>query len=261
MEKVKLSEIKLFCLDMDGTIYLDDVLFDNVKETIETLRKNSKILFLTNNSSKSIKTYIEKLAKLGINITKDEMYSSGMATCEYLNKNFKNKSVYLVGTEALKEEFIEHEIKLDDQNPDLVVLGYDTTLTYQKLVKLTNFLNMGKYFIATHPDINCPASPYFVPDVGAFLAMIELSTKRKPDAIIGKPNTIMGETIMHKYNLKEHEIAMVGDRLVTDIAFANNNNFTSILVLSGETTLDDYNNNDIKASYVFASINDIIKNM
>jgi len=261
MEKVKLKDIKLFCLDMDGTIYLDDMLFDNVKETIEKLRKDSKIVFLTNNSSKSIKTYIEKLAKLGINISEDEMYSSGMATCEYLNKHHKNKSVYLVGTDALKKEFIEHGIVLDDQNPDIVVLGYDTTLTYQKLVRLTNFLNMGKYFIATHPDINCPAYPFSVPDVGSYLAMIELSTKRRPDIIIGKPNTIMGETIMNKFNLKANQIAMVGDRLVTDIAFGNNNNFTSILVLSGETTLDDYNNNDIKATYVFDSINDIIKNI
>lgn len=256
-----LKDIQLFCLDMDGTIYLENKLINGVKETINKIKEKAKIVFLTNNSSKSATAYIEKLKNLGINITKDEIYTSGMATCEYILKNYPDKKIYLVGTNALKQEFRDYGITLDEENPDLVVLGYDTTLTYEKLVILTKFIHMKKLFIATHPDINCPATPYYVPDVGSFLALIELSTKKRPDIIIGKPGIIMGETLMNKFNLTPDKIAMVGDRLVTDIAFANNNNFTSILVLSGETTLEDYKLNDIHTDYIFDDINEIIKNI
>ena len=169
----QLDNIKLYLLDMDGTVYLENTLLDKALETINYLRKKAKIVFLTNNSSKSATSYIEKLHKLGIDITSDEIYTSGQATCEYLNKHFKNKSVYLVGTKALEDEFKEYNIPLNDTNPDLVVLGYDTTLTYEKLVKITTFINQGKTYIATHPDINCPATPYYVPDIGSFISLIE----------------------------------------------------------------------------------------
>ena len=255
----ELEKIKLYCLDMDGTIYLENTLLPKAKETIEYLRKKAKIVFLTNNSSKSATSYIEKLHKLGIEISKNEIYTSGQATCEYLNKHYKNKSVYLVGTKALEDEFISYNITLNDTNPDLVVSGYDTTLTYEKLVKLTTFLNQGKTYIATHPDINCPAEPFYVPDIGSFIALIEKSTKRLPDIICGKPYQIMGETLKNRFQLKNDEIAMIGDRLVTDIAFANNNNFLSILVLSGETSLEFYNNQNIKAKVILNSIADLLK--
>lgn len=253
----QLENIRLFCLDMDGTIYIENQLIPHVKETIEKLRKQGKIVFLTNNSSKSAAAYIDKLHHLGIEITADEIYTSGMATCEYLKANYADKKIYLVGTEALIQEFQHYGLLLDDQNPDLVVLGYDTTITYEKLVNLTKFLNMGKLFIATHPDINCPATPYYVPDIGSFLTLIETSCQRKPDIIIGKPETIMGQTLMQRFSLKKEEIAMVGDRLVTDIAFANRNGFTSILVFSGETTKEQYQKQDIKADYTFSDITKI----
>ncbi len=255
----KLDKIKLYCLDMDGTVYLENTLLDQALDTIAYLRKKAKIVFLTNNSSKSATSYIEKLHHLGIDITPDEIYTSGQATCEYLTQHYANKRVYLVGTKALEEEFISYNICLDDVHPDLVVLGYDTTLTYQKLVKLTTFLNEGKTYIATHPDINCPATPYYVPDIGSFISLIEKSTHRIPEIICGKPYTIMGETLMQRFHLNSDEIAMIGDRLSTDIAFANNNHFTSILVLSGETKITDYQNqNQVQADFVFDSIADLL---
>ena len=256
-----LKDIRLFCLDMDGTIYLEQTLLPLVKETLAHLKKRAKILFLTNNSSKSVQAYVEKLNRLGIAVTEQDIYTSGQATCEYLNQHFLNQSVYLVGTPALTEEFKAHHIPLNDKNPDLVGLGYDTTLTYQKLVQCTTFLNQGKPYIATHPDINCPATPYYVPDIGSFMALIEKSTNRKPDLICGKPYTIMGSTIMEKFHLQPHQIAMVGDRLSTDIAFAKNNGFVSILVLSGETTLKQYKNQSIQADFVFPSIAELLKEL
>lgn len=254
-----MNNIKLYCIDMDGTIYLENTLFDKVHETIAHLRKKVKILFLTNNSSKSSDEYIKKLKKLGIEITPDEIYTSGQATCEYICHHFPNKSVYILGTKALQDEFRKHHIKLTYKNPDLCVLGYDTTLSYKKLCKFTNFLNQGKPYIATHPDINCPAKPYYVPDIGSFMQLIKESTNRTPSLICGKPYQIMGETIMKKFNLKCDEIAMIGDRLNTDIAFANNNKFKSILVLSGETTKEMYEKQKIvKCDLLLNSISDLL---
>ena len=187
-----LNQIKLYCLDMDGTIYLDDVLIPNVIETLNFLREKARIVFLTNNSSKSKDAYIEKLNKLGIKVTNNEIYTSGMATCEFIKEKFNNKKVYLVGTEALIKEFNDYKIPLDDINPDIVVLSYDTSLNYQKLVKLTNFIHQGKIFIATHPDINCPALPYYVPDIGSFLALIEKNYHEiKFNKNIGFMNTVI----------------------------------------------------------------------
>lgn len=252
--KQKLANIKCFLLDMDGTIYLDDHLFDFVLETLHKMKEKRRIIFLTNNSSKSSQNYIDKLKKIGIVIQKDEIYTSGEATIEYLLQNHPQKTVYLLGTKALQEEFVHHSIPLDDKDPDLLVLGYDKELTYEKLCVFTNFLHQNKFYIATHPDINCPSAPYFIPDIGAMMQMIEASTMKKPNIIIGKPYPIMGENIMKKYGLKANEIAMVGDRLYTDIAFANNCHFLSILVLSGETSLKDYNSSSIHADIVIPSI-------
>lgn len=252
-----LKKVKCFLLDMDGTIYLDDKLFANVIETLDLMKQKGRIIFLTNNSSKSKEVYVKKLAKLGININDDEIYTSGMATIDYLNRYYYGKSVYLLGSTSLEKEFLDNNISINDVNPDLIVMGYDTDLTYQKLVKFTNFIHEDKYFIATHPDINCPASPYYVVDIGAMLAMIKASTNKSPDLIIGKPYKTMGENIMEKYKLRTDEIAMIGDRLYTDIAFANNCNFVSILVLSGESTLEDYKKSSQKCDIVVEKISDL----
>ena len=176
-----LTKIKCFLIDLDGTIYLDNVLFDNVKETLNAMRKQGRVIFLTNNSSRSKEEYLAKLNKLGIIESDEEVYTSSMATCEYLNEFYPNSKIHLMGTKALQKEFEGYQIKLDDNNPDIIVLSYDKELNYDKLVKFTNFIHEGKYYIATHPDINCPASPYYVIDTGAMMKMIEASTNKLPD--------------------------------------------------------------------------------
>ena len=257
-ETVKNAEY--FLLDMDGTLYIGDGLIGEMDKTLAVLRANGKkIIYLTNNSSKSKQKYEEKLRKIGLFNDSDRVYTSGIATAEYLNSKFFGKKVYLMGTEALKKEFLERGVNLvEDQTPDVCVLAYDTELTYDKLCKFVTYLKRGAYYIATHPDVNCPHPEVFIPDAGAFIKLIEASTNMLPAEIIGKPFDGMGKNLMRTLNLASDKFIMVGDRLHTDIAFGNNCKFASILVLSGESTEEDIGKTDGKPDFILNSLNDIV---
>lgn len=256
----KLKGIECFVFDLDGTVYIDGILIDGAKETIDYLRQNGKkVIFLTNNSSVSAEFYRKKINGIGIKCDANEVYTSGNATVRYLNLNHPNESVYLVGTEELKKEFEAGGVKLTEGFPDIVCLAYDKELTYQKLVLLTRYLNMGARFIATHPDVNCPALPYYEPDVGAILEMIEASTGRRPEVICGKPYRPIAEGVSETCGLPLEKIAMVGDRMYTDIRFGLLNEMLSVLVLTGETKQEDLKNSDIVPDVVLNSVADIKK--
>lgn len=254
-----LQNIKLFLIDFDGTIYLGNKLINGADKFVEHLQHNNiNFCFLTNNNSRSRNYYVSKLDKLGIKVSKDNIYTSGMATVEYLNKNHFGKKAYLMGTKLLQKEFKKSGITLDSTNPDVVVVAYDTELTYAKLDGACHFIRQGLPYIATHPDLNCPTEYGFAPDVGSYISLIKTSTGRNPDVIIGKPNKPMADAILGKFDCKPKDIAMIGDRLMTDIAFGNNNKITSVLVLSGETTEAMHDSSDIKAKVVINSVKNII---
>ena len=160
----------------------------------------------------------------------------------YLGSNFTNDLV-IVGVE---------------RGADICVLAYDTELTYQKLCAFTDDIFAGAKYIATHPDINCPAENGFVPDVGSFISMIRSSTGKEPSLVIGKPNTVMGENLKKEYFAPQDNFVMVGDRLYTDIKFGNNCGFKTILVLSGEATEDDLKTSTATPTLVLPSLNDVI---
>lgn len=232
-----LQQVKCFLLDMDGTIYLDNEVIDGAIDAVNRMREKGRVIFLTNNSSSSRDAYVTRLNKLGFNATDDEVFTSGNATVEYLKAHYEGKRIYLFGTKSLHREFIASGITPVDDNPDLIVLGFHTEFDYNELEILCNFIREGVPYIATHPDINCPTARGYKPDVGAFIALIEKSTGVLPTLVCGKPNRPIGESVERLLGLKSHEIAMVGDRLSTDIRFAYNNGFVSIFVLSGEGTL------------------------
>lgn len=258
MDSNKLN-ISMFLLDMDGTIYLDDELIDGALDFINALiEKNIKYVFLTNNSSKSQNDYLEKLKKLNIPTTKENIYTSGMATCNYINEKYPHSKVYLMGTKALEQEFINYGINLVQDNPDIVVCGFDRELNYQKLEKACKFLCDGAIFLATNPDYVCPiANKRYIPDCGSICDMIYNATKKRP-TFIGKPEPIMIDLLSEKYNIDKDRICMVGDRIYTDIKAGINSHTKTILVLSGESTLDTVSKSDVKPDYILNSINDII---
>lgn len=257
-----LQEKTIYLLDMDGTIYLGDELIDGSKEFLKTLKdKGKRYIFLTNNSSKNKHSYVEKLNNLGIDATEEEVFTSGEATTMYLSKLKPGARIYLLGTPALEEEFQRAGFILErkrNKDIDYVVLGFDTTLTYEKLWAACEYVSEGVEYIATHPDFNCPLpNDKFMPDAGAMAALIEASTGKTP-IVIGKPNKEVVESIASKYGLDKNSMAMVGDRLYTDVKTGLNAGITSVLVYSGETKVEDYNNSEIRADYVFNSVKDMI---
>ena len=256
----KLAKVKCFLLDMDGTVYLGDELIGDMKNTLNAIRNSGrKVVFLTNNSSKSACAYREKLERIGIFDERDGIYTSGMATTLHISAHFPGKTVYLVGTDALQREFEESGIPLVEENADIVVFAFDTSITYEKIRKTCDMVKAGAYFIATHPDDVCPVPGGSIPDVGAFLELIAKATGgKRPDVICGKPFQAMGVAVSQFLGLKKEELLMAGDRLHTDIMFGVNNGFFSLLVDSGEATREDYAKSGIAVDLALDSLNDIV---
>ncbi len=257
-----ISQTKVFLLDMDGTVYLENELIGDMINTLRAIRRSGRrIVYFTNNSSKTVKEYEEKLVRLGIFGQEDEVYTSGVATAEYLNEFHAGRKVYLVGTEGLRGEFAAAGVPLADEGcgAEIGVLAYDTTLTYEKLVKLNRMIAEGKPYIATHPDAVCPAKGVYPPDAGSFIELLKCSSGRYPDVICGKPYTVMGDCIKRRLRLPSENICMVGDRPHTDIRFANNNGFHGILVFSGETDEKAAENSPDRAEAYADSLNALVR--
>ncbi|MFH1446573.1 MAG: HAD-IIA family hydrolase [Chloroflexota bacterium] len=249
---MRLDEIKGFLLDMDGTFYLGDHLLPGALELLDLFNQRGiPFMFLTNNSSKSKEEYHEKLVRLGVGTENARVFTSGDATVRYILENTSAKEVFLVGTPGLERTFKANGIVLVEEDPELLVLGFDTTLTYDKLRKLCDYVREGVTYIATHSDINCPTPKGFIPDIGSMIAMIKASTEREPDLVIGKPNRIIVDMIAAELGVMAEVCAMVGDRLYTDIALGQTAGVTTVLVLSGETSREDLETSIFKPDYVF----------
>ena len=258
MDKTQLlKDIRLFVLDMDGTFYLGDRIIEGSLEFLETVRRTGrKFLFFTNNSSKIPSVYVEKLAKMNCHVTEKDVMTSGDVTIKYLQTHYAGKTVYLLGTPVLEESFRSAGIPLTQEQPDIVVVGFDMTLTYEKLERACTFIRNGALFLATHLDINCPTEDGFIPDCGSMCAMISLSTGKEPK-YLGKPFPETVEMILAETGFKRHEIAFVGDRLYTDVATGVKNGAKGLLVLTGETKLVDVENSEVQPDAIFFSLKDI----
>jgi HAD superfamily hydrolase (TIGR01457 family) len=251
----QLKDIRGFLLDMDGTFYLGDKLLPGALDFIETLRRQGKeFLFLTNNSTRRGDQYAEKITRMGLEISDTKVLTSGEATARYLLSHQAGRRAYVVGTPSLEQEFKDYGFTLDDQSPDMAVLGFDTTLTYDKLWKLCDFARAGLPYIATHPDFNCPTETGYMPDIGAMIAFVKASTGREPDVVIGKPNRMIVEAAAEKLGLPLDQLAMIGDRLYTDIALGSTSGIATVLVWSGETHPGDLDGSPFKPTYTFDNL-------
>lgn len=249
-----LKDIKCFVLDMDGTVYLGEKLLPGALDFLDYLRNTGRdFLFLTNNSSKDATYYTQKLGALGIQCNAKDILTSGEATAIYLKNTKKCEKVFLLGTPVLEEEFKQHGFELTADQPDSVVLGFDTTLTYDKLVTACNLIRQNTPFIATHPDYNCPTETGYIPDCGAMSALISASTGVLPQ-VVGKPHKEIIDALLAKKQYPKEQMAIVGDRLYTDIATGHNAGIVSILVLSGESKLSDIEQSACKPGYIFENL-------
>ncbi len=260
---MELKDKKLFLLDMDGTIYLDNDLFDGTLDFLAHVKKSGgRYIFLTNNSSKSVEKYIEKLASIGIESTADDFLTSTDATVLYLKKKNYNK-IYAFGTESFKEQLKTSGLPVTDElcdGIDCLCMGFDTELTFKKLEDACILLGKGVDYIATNPDWVCPTWYGFVPDCGSVSEMLYNATKRRP-IFIGKPEPTMAELALEKTGFKKEEAVLIGDRLYTDIACGVNAQISTIFVLSGEGTLEDLEKSEVKPQYVCGGIKEIYQDI
>lgn len=243
--KTKLQGIRHVALDMDDTIYMGMSLFDYTKPFLKQLEQiGVSYSFLTNNPSKSIADYLHKLHTMGIEATEEEMYTTALATIDYLKTNLPNaKRLFMLGTPSMVSEFVKagFEPTSDDANdvPDAMVVAFDMTLDYSRLCRAAWWAQQGIPYVATNPDRVCPTDQKIVlVDCGSICKCIEHATGRQPDITLGKPDPNMLTGICQRYGLKPNEIAMVGDRIYTDVQMAFNAGAMGVLVLSGETTLE-----------------------
>ncbi len=257
-----LKDKELFLLDMDGTLYLGNKLFPDTIAFLEAIKKSGKrYLFVTNNSSKSVSTYMKKLAGMGIEADKNDFFTSSMLTITYIKEHYPKAVVYCMGTQSLIDELKASGIKIDPHPSDktsLVLLGYDTELTYEKLIDVVQLLARDIPYLATNPDYVCPAETGYLPDCGAMAQMLEHATGKLP-YFLGKPNPEFLLAATRFAGSKPDKAIVVGDRLYTDIQGGINTKIATICVLSGETGRETLAASDIRPDLVLDSIADIAR--
>lgn len=258
-----LKSMKLFLFDMDGTLYLGDRLYSFTKELLQTIRQTGgKYLFMTNNSSKSVSDYVKKLEKLGISATREEFMTSSQATAYYLHKHHEGQTLYVCGTQSLKEELRTEGFPVteDLEKVQCIVMGFDTELTFRKLHDVSYLLLTRPElpYIATNPDLVCPTEFGAVPDCGSVCIGIKHATGREP-IVIGKPSPLMPELAMEKLGISKAQTCVVGDRIYTDVKSGLNAGITGILVLSGETTEEILAQSPDKPHLVLSDAGEILK--
>ncbi len=255
-----LSDKKLFLLDMDGTIYLDNDLFDGTLDFLSYVKEiGGRYIFLTNNSSKSVDKYIEKLKNMGIDATADDFLTSTDATVLFLKKK-TYKKIYAFGTTSFKEQLKASGLPITDvleDGIDCLCMGFDTELTFKKLEDACILLGRGVDYIATNPDWVCPTWYGYVPDCGSVSEMLYNATKRRP-LFIGKPEPTMALVAMEKTGFSKAETALMGDRLYTDIACGVNAGISTIFMLSGEGTMEDLEKSDAKPQFIYKNIRELV---
>ncbi len=257
-----LKNKELYIFDMDGTIYLDDEVFPFAIRFINHLRAaNKRILFFTNNASHSYDFYLDKLTRHGFSPTKEEIMTSGDVTAEYLLRHRPQKSVYLLGTEDLANNFKNRGIPLVDgsaERADIVITSFDTSLTYEKMKNVCRLIRGGAEYLSTHPDFNCPTKNGPIPDSGAISAFVTASTGVVP-TYFGKPYPQTVEMICEATGIDKEHMCIFGDRLYTDIAVGKRHGITAVLVYSGETQPADVEaaTEEDRPDFIFDSLDDV----
>lgn len=257
----ELNDKKLWLLDMDGTIYNEDVLIEGTLDFLDrVIETGGKYVFITNNSSRSLCDYVKKVQRLGIKADESNFFTSGQATCMMLNKDYPGAKVYCQGTKSLVSELTDSGINVTEKvedDIDVILVGFDTELTSEKLNNTSKLLiTRDLPYFATNCDLRCPVNFGYIPDCGSICQMLENTTGKSP-VFIGKPKPDMVYKAMERYGYEENQTVVIGDRIYTDIPAGVNAGVCTICVLSGEATLDDIKNYEVKPDLVFKSIKEV----
>ncbi len=238
-------------------MYVGENKIDGAVDSIKRLENlGKKIFYISNNSSKNKIDYINRLNNIGLKSDEDQIVLSTDSTIDFLKKN-EVKKVFVLGTKSLKKMILDANIDLCSHDPEFVVVGYDTELDYGKLVDACRLINNGVDFIATHCDPVCPSEHGPIPDIGLITEMLEKTTRKKVYKVFGKPSPDVIDSLIVKHGISKNELIMIGDRLYTDIAMANQAAIDSILVLSGDTSREEVETEPTSATYVIKDISRI----
>lgn len=253
----RLAKLKHIALDMDGTIYMGKTLFPFTNPVLEGFRRlGIGYSFLTNNPTSSVQAYIDKLHRLGIEATEDNMYTTSIATIDYIRSHYPGaKRLFILGTPSCIEQFEKAGFEMCEDSaedkPDAVIASFDKTLTYSRFCRTAWWISQGVPYLATNPDWVCPTDePTILIDCGSITAALTAATGRRPDCVLGKPDPSMLRGIMDRHGLEACEMAMIGDRLYTDVATAINAGSVGVLVLSGESTMQTVAESTVKPTII-----------
>lgn len=254
----ELKNKKLWLLDMDGTIYEENTIFPGTLPFLAEIRSHgARFMMLTNNSSKSVDDYVAKVRKMSIEATKEDFFTSVHATILYLREHHDGERIYAQGTRSFISQLQDAGLNVTEEYDELatvILVGFDTELTFEKMRRTTKLLtNFHGAYIATNPDFVCPTDYGFVPDCGSMCIGYRYATGKEPK-VIGKPEPTMIEIACKMTGIPKEQAVMVGDRNYTDIASGVNAGITTIAVLSGEGSLDDFVNYEKKPTYIFKDV-------
>lgn len=251
-------------LDLDGTVYLGDELVPGADDAVALLRNRGlEVLFLTNKAIERRQSYSEKLTRLGIDASRDEVLNSGWVTARYANRRHPDREAFVIGEDPLVAELESVGIEVSREAPgELLVVSMDRQFTYEKLRLALRTLETGAPFLATNPDRTCPTDGDPIPDAAGMIGAVEGVTGRTVDAMLGKPSPTMVETALDRLAVDPEACLMIGDRLETDIRMGNDAGMTTVLVLSGVSDRSTVADHDVEPDHVLeslASIGDVLE--
>ena len=253
---------RLFLLDLDGTLYLDERLFDGAADFLRAIRsRGGTYRFLTNNSSRGAESYVEKLRRLGVEAETSDFLTSVDALVAHLRaQGMAGKLLYVCGTQSMKRQLTQAGLRLTDDRDaavDALVMGFDTELTFQKLEDACILLNRGADYLATNPDWVCPTWYGSAPDCGSVIEMLHTATGRRP-LVIGKPQPEMVRLALERTGLAEKDACLIGDRVYTDIACGVNAGIDTVFVLSGEGVPSDIEKYHVQPTWIMQNIREVL---
>lgn len=253
-----LKQKKYFLFDIDGTLAVDETLYEGTKEILNYIESiGGKAFFITNNSTKSRGDYVKKFERWNIKTTKEQFVTASYATCLYLKKQYGDRKLFVLGTPSFLAELKEYGLRVTDRVEEevaCVVVGFDATLCYSKIEAACELLFRPEVdYVGTNPDLRCPTAFGFIPDCGGICAMINHTVERTP-YYVGKPNKEIVDLCLKQVKAKPEEAIVVGDRLYTDIACGIHGKVDTAVVFTGEAAKEDMETTPYQATYQFDTI-------
>lgn len=256
---INFQKKKGFICDMDGVIYHGDQILPGVPEFIRWLSDEKKsYLFLTNNSGSTPKELQQKLARLGLDVPEEHFYTSALATAAFVKSQAPGCSAYVIGEAGLFNALYDAGITMNDVDPDYVIVGESKSYSLETVTKAINLVLGGAKLIGANPDVSAPGERITVPACGALVAPIEMATGTKA-YFCGKPNPLMMRTGLRLLKCHSEDAVMVGDRMDTDVISGLESGMSTVLVLSGISTLETVKTFSYRPSMILDGVGDIVQ--